>query len=136
MDLNHMWVLLPDIQIEFRGDHDEQVESFAHEIGHALGLSHGNGVDDDMNGTAAGLDGPKRFDKFCDPAGTDNSSLMPVEDQPTGVQCGLTLMHISLNGCTNLTDLQTEMARGVAARFKNCGGQSCFEPPASALVKP
>jgi hypothetical protein len=65
----------------------------AHELGHALFLGHGNGLDDD---------GDMMFDRFCEDDETNN-------DPPT-------VMHGTINKGTNLvTELQRGMSRAIAA---------------------
>ena len=91
----------------------------AHELGHNLFLSHGNGLDDDGNGRPAGTTGTKRYDQYCDPAWLQApANVELVEDRLTPyVNCvkSSSLMTRSVNsGCSQLQPLQVETARGVA----------------------
>ncbi len=86
--------------------------SLAHEFGHVLMLGHGNGLDDDHNGSPAGTMGPKRYDSYCDPAGTRYDGS-PVED-PVFSDCDSSSMMEVYGRCDNLRPLQVETARAVA----------------------
>ena len=67
----------------------------AHEIGHALLLAHGNGLDDDLNG---------RWDSQCDVESESSSGPF-------------SLMH-EMYGSELITDLQRKLARAAAALVK------------------
>jgi hypothetical protein len=89
----------------------------AHELGHNLFLGHGNGLDDDRNGTSAGRPGPRRYDEYCDPGWflpTDDSKLAEEVSVPF-INCeqSSSLMNESAS-CSNLQPLQVETARDVA----------------------
>lgn len=107
------------IIIEFRDNNPNIRNNLAHELGHNLFLGHGNGLDDNHDGRAAGSlgGGPRRYDEYCDPGWMlppDNVIL--AEDQATpSTTCEQSgsLMNASA-GCTNLRPLQVETARGVA----------------------
>lgn len=93
------------------------MQHLAHELGHNLYLGHGNGLDDNRDGVAAGRRGPKRYDEYCDPAGLQMpENVMVAEDLATPVvDCATTssLMNRSAT-CENLQPLQVETARAVA----------------------
>src|SRR5262249_5001418 len=58
---------------------EETINTLAHELGHALLLGHGNGLDDDANGTLPPVPGPRRFDEYCDTMGV-TADTTPLED--------------------------------------------------------
>jgi hypothetical protein len=104
----------------------EAGHTLAHELGHALLLGHGNGIDDDGNGLLPPNPGARRYDEYCDPAGFDGdaSPPAPVEDRNTPdvgadnrIICqdrGASLMRI-IGRCDLLKPLQVEAARDVAS---------------------
>jgi hypothetical protein len=95
----------------------EPAQVLAHELGHTLLLGHGNGLDDNHDGTEPPNNGPRRYDEYCDPLGTNASTGIPKEESMTPyTTCkdSRSLMHPSTSGCTNLQPLQVEQARAVA----------------------
>lgn len=79
-------------------------QSLAHELGHQLLLEHGNGLDDDGNGTMPPAPGPRLFDSRCDPAESGGSETHSGANSLMGAWFGQ----------TNLTPLQIELARDAA----------------------
>jgi len=89
----------------------------AHELGHNLFLGHGNGLDDNRDGTSAGRRGPRRYDEYCDPGwlrAPDNTVLAEDASVPF-INCEQSSSLMNLTGsCANLQPLQVETARDVA----------------------
>jgi hypothetical protein len=78
----------------------------AHEIGHSLGMDHGNGLDDNNNGL---------FDLNCDPA--ENVNAQPNSFMTVGVQS------------TVVTSLQAGKMRAIALRYSGTE----IDPPGALL---
>jgi hypothetical protein len=111
-DIGTPFVVMPD-----QGFLTRPTLVLAHELGHNLFLGHGNGLDDNGDGTRAGRPGPKRYDEYCD-AGwlAPPMNLDVAEDLGTRLvscEASSSLMN-RFASCTNLRPLQTETARGVA----------------------
>ncbi len=91
-------------------------KDLAHELGHALMLGHGNGFDDNHDGLEPPEQGPRRYDKYCDPLGTKNDR--PLEDALTPfVSCeesNSLMMQVPDCQPPVLRPLQVETARAVA----------------------
>src|SRR5207253_1989956 len=85
-----------------RGGQGDPAIILAHELGHALMLAHGDGLDNDGNGTQPPANGVRRFDQDCD------SQEFQHIDQANGAQGG-SLMSEGGNLKT-LTPLQVELA--------------------------
>jgi len=81
----------------------------SHEIGHALLLGHGNGLDDNHDGKEPPTPGSRRYDAYCDPLGIDDKDF-PLEDQGTTES---SLMDYNETDGT-ITPLQIEQARAAA----------------------
>lgn len=104
------------------------VENPAHEIGHALGLHHGNGLDDECNGA---------WDEVCDPPEYAFERVQPENLMRNN------LMH-EAGGPLILTDLQRDRARILASKSvpavglntTGCGGASPQMPFDDVLVQP
>jgi hypothetical protein len=113
--------------------------SLAHELGHTFLLGHGDGVDNDFDGSEPPTPGFRSFDEYCDPLGYDDAHNQPVEDlqHPTG-SCG-SLMNAVANGCEQLTPLQIETIHDIAPVFPGAApgdpacqvtsGFPCLQPP-------
>lgn len=98
---------------------DQRARALAHELGHILLLSHGNGLDDDGNGNEVGTIGPRRFDDYCDPVGSSNEDLPSPEEDCKSLMDGRV-------GCgRTLKPLQIEQARAAAALMPGCMGVDC-----------
>jgi uncharacterized repeat protein (TIGR01451 family) len=111
------------------------LQTLAHELGHSLLLGHGNGLDDDGNGTLPPQSGPRRFDAYCDTMGLDPETT-PLEDRLTPfVSCEQTasLMHTSRSDCFNLRPLQVEQARAAAKKVPGAAFEASADP-AGAFV--
>jgi hypothetical protein len=78
----------------------------AHELGHALMLNHGDGLDNDSNGIAPPDPGARRFDLDCDPVEYSKYDEAPATKTSS-------LMSASGN-ITTITPLQRELARTAA----------------------
>jgi hypothetical protein len=79
----------------------------AHELGHSLLLSHGDGLDNDANGSPLGTSGPRLFDEGCDSAefrAFDNAPGAPPASLMAPVP---PVSHL-------ITPLQRELARDAA----------------------
>lgn len=91
--------------------------SLAHELGHNLFLGHGNGLDDNRDGTPAGRPGPRRYDEYCDPGWllAPDNTVLAEDDSVQFINCeqSSSLMNESAS-CSNLQPLQVETARDVA----------------------
>jgi hypothetical protein len=121
-DVDQAFVMLP--QKNWFPNSSVYNHSLAHELGHALTLGHGNGIDDNGDGKPAGTPGPRRFDQYCDPLGTAPDGL-PVEDHETsGSTCGVSesLMEPETTSCYKLSALQIEQARAVATILASATG--------------
>lgn len=81
--------------------------TLAHELGHALGLFHGDGLDNDGNGAQPPAAGPRLFDSRCDDAEYQRYDLDPSS-------ASVSLMTAAQYGSRLLTPLQVELAREVA----------------------
>jgi hypothetical protein len=106
------------------------LNTLAHELGHTLLLGHGNGLDDDGNGTPPPQSGPRRFDDYCDTMGLDPEGK-PLEDRLTPfVSCEQTesLMHVSRSDCFNLRPLQVEQARAAAKKVPGAAFEASADP--------
>ena len=112
--------------------------SLAHELGHALLLGHGDGVDNDKNGVLPPLDGPRLYDTICDPAViVDNDgNVIAVEDslldQRNG--CG-SIMLGGTGSCGLVQPLQVEAARDAAKLIPGASFVDAMDP-AATLVSP
>jgi hypothetical protein len=78
----------------------------AHELGHLLLLAHGDGLDNDNNGTLPPADGARRFDEDCDIFEYNTIDAVPGHRG--------SLMSVDNASLTNLTPLQRELARTAA----------------------
>jgi hypothetical protein len=79
----------------------------AHELGHTLLLSHGDGLDNDGNGVPLGTSGPRLFDQGCDPPEFQSYDNAP-EAPPTSLMDPVPpVSHL-------ITPLQREAAREAA----------------------
>ena len=103
---------------------DKAVNVLAHELGHTLLLDHGNGLDDDSNGTLPPASGPRRFDGYCDPMGLEEDRLTPfVNCEATG-----SLMQGSVRNCFLLRPLQVEQARAAAKLVPGAAFDASADP--------
>ena len=95
----------------------DATRNLAHELGHNLFLGHGNGLDDNHDGKAAGGRGPLRYDEYCDPGWMlpPNFEELAEDKNTVFVNCAQSgsLMFPSAS-CPNLQPLQVETARGMA----------------------
>lgn len=91
----------------------------AHELGHALYLSHGNGLDDNGDGLDPPAAGIRRFDNPCDPLRTDSNTSPNEDAQTPGTDCAATrtLMYFTTTLCQTLRPLQVELARSIARLY-------------------
>lgn len=111
------WMVIQDFALF--SDTQRRDEDIAHELGHVLYVGHGDGVDNDDDGTATPGDGVRRYDEYCDPLGSGED-----EQASPPPACSASLMMPS--PCTtNLTDLQAEQARAAAAVMPGCKGSPC-----------
>jgi hypothetical protein len=83
-----------------RNGQGSAMQTLAHELGHTLLLSHGDGLDNNLNGVAPPSPGPRLFDK-CDAAA-----------EQFAAETGSLMSH---GRATLLTPLQIELAREAAA---------------------
>ncbi len=81
--------------------------TLAHELGHIVLLFHGDGLDNDANGSVPPTSGPRLFDSECDASETETS---------------LSLMSEGANHITVLTPLQIELARSAAVAWPGYAG--------------
>jgi hypothetical protein len=88
----------------------------AHELGHTMYLSHGNGLDDNGDGLLPPQRGVRRFDNPCDALMTDSNTSPREDAQTPGSDCTATrtLMHYTTTPCLSLRPLQRELARDAA----------------------
>lgn len=98
----------------------DPVVVLAHEIGHQLFLGHGNGLDDNHDGTAPPAAGPRLFDEYCDAlcSPTVSCANVPMEDDltpSTTCEDSSSVMYYIAGTCLKLRPLQTESAREIAS---------------------
>jgi hypothetical protein len=79
----------------------------AHELGHLLLLAHGDGLDNDANGSLPPVDGTRRFDDDC-----DHSEYSRIDAAPGNLGSLMSAENVAL---TSITALQKELARTAAA---------------------
>jgi hypothetical protein len=137
-DVTHVgWTQLlePDARIP-TNSFAQTVHTLAHELGHALLLGHGNGLDDDGNGTPPPQPGPRRFDEYCDTMGIGPPNGTPLEDARTPfVSCEATesVMHVSNPNCFLLQPLQVEQARAAAKLVPGAAFDASADPAGTLI---
>jgi YVTN family beta-propeller protein len=105
--------------------------TFAHELGHTLMLGHGNGLDDDRNGTFPPNPGYRDYDSYCDSKGFDPMSQIPVEDVP-GPCPQFSSVMVEGGSCEFLQELQIEQSQEIASVAPGHSGGAA--DPSGALL--
>jgi hypothetical protein len=110
---------------------DKHVKTLGHELGHSLALGHGDGLDNNMDGSPAGTPPPSKrlYDALCDPLGVDANDF-PIEDKGTTAH---SLMDYS--DSLFLSPLQRETLRYIAKLVPG-SSFSGVNDPAGSLVSP
>jgi len=106
-DVHNQYAIIVDPELFSQPERRAQGDpafTLAHELGHTLMLSHGDGLDNDENGTQPSANGPRRFDQDC-----DANEFMNIDERSSGP---FSLMSGGFNN--SLTNLQIELARTAA----------------------
>ncbi len=128
-DVTPLYCVIRDAALSRRGDKTlfSPEDVLAHELGHHLFLGHGNGLDDNSDGTLPPGPGPRLFDQFCDPLPVRCDSFGAcVSDEDAGFA---TLM-APFADRVGFEPLQIELARTVAALVPGARCRTPLRPSA------
>lgn len=107
------------------------VPTLSHELGHTLTLGHGDGIDNNMDGTEPPTPGRRLYD-VCDPLGVVSPDFdFPVEDQGSKLSSIM-----DYNDSTVVTPLQKDTLRLISKLVPGASFTNANDPAASLIAPP
>ena len=120
-DTKGRYILLEDptlLGLAAQAGHGFPYIILGHEVGHVFMLGHGDGLDNNNNGTQPPGPGDRRFDEICDPDEFLHIDV-PNESIPNSP---ISLMNETPGYFTKLTPLQMELAQTAARLMPGASG--------------